>query len=87
MKDFNKWHLVKSEIENTTRSELFREQEIWWCSIGENIGFEQDGKNEMFERPVLVMKKFSSDVFFGIPMTSTRKEHPFYFAYRLHDTE
>lgn len=52
--------------------------------MGENIGFEQDGKNEHFERPVLVFKKFSHDVFLGIPMTSTLKDHPLYFPYRLH---
>jgi hypothetical protein len=27
-------------------------------SIGENIGFEQNGKNDMFERPVLVLQNF-----------------------------
>lgn len=53
--------------------------------MGENIGFEQDGKNEQFERPVLILKKFSHDVFPGIPMTSTQKEHPFYFPYRIND--
>lgn len=85
MKNFEKWHLVKSKIESLEKKELFREREIWWCSLGENIGFEQDGKNEQFERPVLVLKKFSHDVFLGIPMTSTQKEHPFYFSYRIND--
>jgi len=37
----------------------FREREIWWASLGANIGYEQDGKHENFERPVLVLKKFS----------------------------
>ncbi len=87
MKNYEKWHLVKSKIESLEKSELFREREIWWCSLGENIGFEQDGKNENFERPVLILKKFSHDVFLWIPMTSTKKEHPYYFAYKLHDTE
>lgn len=36
---------------------LFYEREIWWCSLGVNIGFEQDGTNDLFERPVLVIKK------------------------------
>jgi mRNA interferase MazF len=86
MKNYEKWHLVKSKIESLDKKELFREREIWWCSIWENIGFEQDGKNEQFERPVLVLKKFSHDVFLGIPMTSTQKEHPLYFPYQLNDT-
>ena len=87
MKDFQNWHSLKTKLESLEKDELFSEQEIWWCSIGENIGFEQDGKNEMFERPVLVLKKFSRDVFLGIPMTSTQKDHPLYFRYKLHDTE
>lgn len=85
MKDYQKWHLVKIKIESEGKPELFREREIWWCSIGENIWYEQDGKNESFERPVLVLKKFSHDVFLGIPMTSTQKEHPYYFPYRIND--
>lgn len=66
---------------------MFHEREIWWCSLGENLGFEQDGKNEHFERPVLILKKFSHDVFLGIPMTSTKKNHPFYFPYKFHGGE
>jgi hypothetical protein len=30
----------------------FREKEIWWACLGANIGFEQNGKNENFERPI-----------------------------------
>jgi hypothetical protein len=43
-KDFESWHLLKAKInENKTRY-LFREQEVWWCFLGANIGDEQDGK-------------------------------------------
>ncbi len=31
-----------------------------WCSIGINVGDEEDGKNELYERPVLVIKKFNA---------------------------
>ena len=44
MKDFQNWHSLKTKLESLEKDELFREREIWWCSIGENIGFEQDGK-------------------------------------------
>jgi mRNA interferase MazF len=39
----------------------YHEREIWWCSLGKNIGNEQDGKNNNFERPVLVLKKWNKD--------------------------
>ena len=31
------------------------------------MGFEEDGKNDNFVRPVLVLKKFNNDMFLGIP--------------------
>lgn len=48
-----------------------------------NIGFEQDGKNERFERPVLVFKKFNKGMFWGIPITSKYKEGKFYFPFNI----
>ena len=43
---------------------------MWWCSIGINIGSEQDGKNIYFERPVLVLRKFGSTTIRIAPLTS-----------------
>lgn len=91
---FDLWNDQKKKLDtrqaiviNSSGKALYKEGEIWWCSIGKNIGFEEDGKNEWFERPILVLKKFSKDVFFGLPMTSTRKESPYYYPYDLHETE
>lgn len=50
-----------------------REGEIRWCRLGMNIGSETQGKGSYFERPVLILKKFSRDVFLGIPVTSKIK--------------
>jgi hypothetical protein len=44
-KDFWKWHSLKSEIEGHVFVSPFYEREIWWCSIGANVGAEEDGKN------------------------------------------
>lgn len=50
MKDFNQWNKEKKGLENVGHDILaFHEREIWWCSIGINLGDEQDGKNELFE--------------------------------------
>ncbi|MFA5211173.1 MAG: type II toxin-antitoxin system PemK/MazF family toxin [Patescibacteria group bacterium] len=38
-----------------------------------NIGFEQNGKNETFERPVLIIKQFNLEIMWIIPMTSQDK--------------
>jgi mRNA interferase MazF len=72
-KDFTEWHKLKTIIEHDNQPPLFREGEIWWSSLGANIGVEEDGKNEFFERPVLVFHKFNKDMFWGLPMTSAKK--------------
>lgn len=55
--------------------------------MGENIGVEINGKNEVFSRPVLIFKRLSRYGFMGIPLTS--QSHigswyvPFVFKDRL----
>ncbi len=29
---------------------LFKESDIWWCHLGDNIGTEISGKGDMFDR-------------------------------------
>lgn len=87
IKDFQTWHTIKWELENKNQNYLFNEREIWWCSVGENIWFEQDGKNDMFERPVLILKKFNHDMFFWAPLTSSSKLHPMRYPYKINETE
>ncbi|MDP3764258.1 MAG: type II toxin-antitoxin system PemK/MazF family toxin [bacterium] len=86
-KDFQKWHALKSNIEEHNKPPLFREQEIWWCSLGANIGVEEDGKNEFFERPILVLRKFNKEMFWGLPLTSKKKEDKFHYFFILHGLE
>ena len=49
-KDFQGWHQLKININESKKLPTFNEREIWWCSIGTNIGFEMDGKNGPFHR-------------------------------------
>src|SRR3972149_11433241 len=69
-KEFLKWHVLKSDLDRQAVSAKFQEREIWWCSLGCNIGYEQDGKHELFERPVLIVRKFNADLFWGLPLSS-----------------
>ncbi len=73
-KDFTKWNKIKADVNNKERKIFFNEREIWWCILGLNVGSEQDGKNNKFERPVLIIKKFNKNMFWGIPLTSKIKE-------------
>lgn len=77
-KDFDNWNIYKKSLDNANTIQHFSEREIWWTSIGMNLGQEQDGKNKKFNRPVLVLKKFNNRLFWGIPLSSNTKENPYY---------
>jgi mRNA-degrading endonuclease toxin of MazEF toxin-antitoxin module len=78
IKEFDLWNEKKKEIEQSNVERLCREREVWWCSLGVNIGSEQDGKNELFERPVLVLKRYNTDLILVLPITSAEKDNMYY---------
>ncbi|MEK9151274.1 MAG: type II toxin-antitoxin system PemK/MazF family toxin [Patescibacteria group bacterium] len=83
-KDFQGW-CKKKEILHSTPDEkivYFRDKEIWWCALGVNIGFEQDGKNHNYERPVLVLKKINRYLALVVPLSTKTKDHPYYLGYQ-----
>ena len=83
MKDFDSWNGIKKTIEEVKNNAFCKPAEVWWCSLGLNIGFEQDGKNELFERPVLVVRRFNKYVFWGVPLsTKIKPENPHYLQLR-----
>lgn len=47
--------------------------------MGVNIGYEEDGKNEKFERPVLILKKFNQYLILVVPLSSKIKNNKYYF--------
>ena len=69
---------VKADINNNPVRPTYKEGEIYWMSIGENVGFEQDGKGELFARPVLVITGFSRQLFWGVPLTTRYKKGRYY---------
>lgn len=69
-KDFTGWIKLKENIHKIGRIRSFREGEIWWAAMGENVGIEINGKNDVFSRPVLVFRKFGPEGFLGIPLSS-----------------
>ena len=79
MKDFDKWNTQKRIIHNSGTNKFYRTREIWWCSLGINVGFEQDGSGNCKMRPVLVLKGLSRNTCFAIPLTTSSKKHPMRF--------
>lgn len=81
---FIAWTKLKIRIHLLEKETFFQEREIWWASLGANIGHEQDGKNETFERPVLVLKKFNLELMWILPFTSIEKTGRYYQAVEYH---
>jgi len=78
-KDFNGWIAKKKESHyRKTLPPMFKERDIWWVSVGVNVGFEEDGKNSNFVRPVLVLKKFNRELFLGVPLSTKLKDNKYY---------
>lgn len=85
MKDFKDWHKAKKEIHNSKERHFYHEREVRWCCIGENIGYETDGKGKDYTRPVLVLKGFSKEVCLCLPLTTVIKTGKYYHMIRLKD--
>lgn len=64
---------IRHHFAETTKEIYFHEGQIWWATMGKNVGFEMDGKHELFHRPVLILKKYNKDICFVIPLTSQIK--------------
>lgn len=79
IKDFDEWITKKKDLHNRiVVPPLFKERDIWWVSVGVNVGFEEDGKDSNYVRPVLVVKKFSREMFLGVPMSTKLKDNKYY---------
>ncbi len=75
---FLHWHNLKSNINKSDKKVFFNEREIWGCHLGQNIGHEQNGKNEYFTRPVLIVKKFNNGKCWILPLSSKVREGAYY---------
>ncbi len=79
-KDFDTWNKQKKVHHQGKQKAYCKEREIWWIYAGLNIGDEEDGKGERFERPILVIKKFNQHLFWGCSLsTKIKPSNKFYY--------
>ena len=78
---FNNWNELKQNIESKEPVQ-FRQGQIYFMSVGQNIGYEVYGKKELFLRPVLVYRKLSTQTFIGIPLSYKQKDGSYFFTFR-----
>jgi len=72
------WLKLKIKLWQKENKVVFKQGEIWWCSLGFNLGEEIFGKGEKYTRPVLIYKKFTSNSFLGLPLTTNGKKGSWY---------
>ena len=83
-KDFDDWNIKKKKLEEIKNKFLFKQGDIWWCSVGLNIRTESCGKGEQYQRPVLVLKKLSSESFISIPLSTKEKIGSWFVDITIH---
>lgn len=76
--NFDSWNNIKKDMHQNKNRVHFRQGEIWFVSIGHNIGYEVYGKGEKFLRPVVIFRKINKNTFLAIPLTSKIKEDRFH---------
>jgi mRNA-degrading endonuclease toxin of MazEF toxin-antitoxin module len=82
-KNFDEWNRCAKSLEEKGNGNSFNEREIWWCALGVNIGSEDDGKNEQFERPVLIFRKLGKNTSWIVPISSQQGPRDSRFHYPL----
>jgi len=77
-KDFDTWNTKKKDIQEDEPNRRYHERDIWFCSLGVNVGFEQDGTGSNFDRPIVVVKGFNANTFFAVALTGRKREGKYY---------
>jgi mRNA-degrading endonuclease toxin of MazEF toxin-antitoxin module len=83
IKRFLEWIGLKESLDSKLpRAPYVFEGEIWWASIGENIGYEINGKSKDFTRPVIIYKKLTHSYYLVIPATTKQRVGTWYVPYK-----
>ena len=85
MQEYDNWNEVKKDIQDLEDKIFFKERDIFWAKLGQNIGFEQNGKGTEFTRPILVVKKYSKNMMLAIPLSTTIRDGSFFFKFEFKD--
>lgn len=83
MKQYDKWNEVKKDTQDDMQIRLFKQREIFFIKMGENIGNEQNGKGKNFVRPIVVLKKITNEMFIGIPLSTQMKSGSWFYLFEF----
>lgn len=74
-KEFDEWNKDKKRIHGRLSTPYVHRREIWWVSLGVNIGSEQDGGGIEYRRPALVLAVFGRTTCLVAPLTTSARVH------------
>jgi mRNA interferase MazF len=79
MKRFLAWIGLKERLHDIKHAPpLVSERDIWWASVGVNVGSEINGKSGLFSR------QLSHNFYFVVPTTTQQREGSWYVAFGQH---
>ena len=72
---FFEWIGLKEKLHRLEHKPPFvSERDLWWASLGQNVGSEVNGKSDRFSRPVLIMWKLAHGFYLVAPTTTRERE-------------
>ena len=83
-KDFDNWNQIKKKTDEKNRP-IIKVGSVYWCRIGVNIGNEENGKGEFYQRPVIIIKKFTNNFILIAPLTSKKHTGDWYLKIEIKD--
>jgi len=83
MQEYDKWNEIKKETQKDKKIRLYKERDIFFIKMGQNIGYEQNGKGENFVRPIVILKRITKDMFIGVPLSSQIKVGSWFYAFEF----
>ena len=75
-KDFEGWNEQKKQTNDRQEAPFYHARELWRCTLGVNVGSEQDGTGTEYRRPVLILRGLSAETCIVIPLTTSTRSHP-----------
>jgi mRNA interferase MazF len=84
-KDYIAWMAAKANLNSLCARPIgYKKRDVWICSIGENIGNEEDGKGKLFARPVLILRKYGAEMCLVAPLSTTPRRDWFHYPFDGH---
>jgi len=85
---FIEWIGLKQRLHSAEHKPPFvSERDIWWASLGENVGSEVNGKSDRFSRPVLILRKLAHGFYLVAPTTTKQREGTWYVHIRMSEQD